>query len=142
MDAEAFLIDALVFQISAEDRAVLVTGCDTGFGHHLAVKLHSLGFVVFAACLNENCDGAVRLKNLGLETGRIHVIAMDVTNQKQVDEAYRYVHDHLPQLGLWGIVNNAGLGCVGFIEWIPLEMFEKVFSSKYPRKEWNITDCS
>lgn len=34
-----------------EGKAVLVTGCDTGFGHALAKHLHKLGFTVFAGCL-------------------------------------------------------------------------------------------
>lgn len=51
---------------------------------------------------------------------------MDVTNQEQVDEAREFVEKNLPESGLWGIVNNAGLGSVGFIEWVPMEVFEKV----------------
>nr|P86198.1 RecName: Full=D-beta-hydroxybutyrate dehydrogenase, mitochondrial; AltName: Full=3-hydroxybutyrate dehydrogenase; Short=BDH [Mesocricetus auratus] len=31
--------------------AVLVTGCDSGFGFSLAKHLHSKGFLVFAGCL-------------------------------------------------------------------------------------------
>ncbi|PNJ01956.1 BDH1 isoform 13, partial [Pongo abelii] len=32
-------------------KAVLVTGCDSGFGFSLAKHLHSKGFLVFAGCL-------------------------------------------------------------------------------------------
>lgn len=32
-------------------KAVLITGCDSGFGHALAKHLHKLGFTVFAGCL-------------------------------------------------------------------------------------------
>lgn len=35
----------------AEGKAVLITGCDKGFGHALAKQLHSKGFTVFAGCL-------------------------------------------------------------------------------------------
>ena len=92
----------------------------------MTVKLHSLGFIIFACCLNDQSDGAQELKKLGSTTGRIHVMKMDVTNQKEVDEAVKYVTQHLPQSGLWGLVNNAGRSYVSFIEWLPNDVYEKV----------------
>ena len=106
-------------------RAVLVTGCDTGFGHQVVIDLHAMGFTVFAGCLDDKSDGAQRLTNLGAETNRLHVIKMDITSQKQVDDARRFVESHLPPLGLWGIVKNAGLGNIGFIEWTSMEEYHK-----------------
>lgn len=41
----------LSFCIQVEGKAVLVTGCDKGFGHALAKQLHAKGFTVFAGCL-------------------------------------------------------------------------------------------
>lgn len=105
---------------------MLVTGCDTGFGHQVAMDLHDLEFIVFAGCLEEQSDGARKLRSLGKETGRLHVIKMDVTNEQQVEDARRYIQNHLPESGLWGIINNAGLGNVGFVEWTSLENFRKV----------------
>lgn len=43
------IIDCPHLQVSG--KAVLITGCDTGFGHALAKHLHKLGFTVFAGCL-------------------------------------------------------------------------------------------
>lgn len=37
--------------LQVRGKAVLITGCDTGFGHALAKHLHKLGFTVFAGCL-------------------------------------------------------------------------------------------
>ena len=65
-----------------------------------------------------------------LDSVRLHVINLDVTCQIKTDEALRYVEQNLPKLGLWGIVNNAGVGNCGFLEWIPLETFEKVIKIK------------
>lgn len=113
-------------QISTKDRAVLVTGCDSGFGNVLAERLHSVGFTVFACFLDDQSYASLDLQSKGSETGRLHVLKVDVTNQEHVDNARRYVESHLPPEGLWGIVNNAGLYNVGFLEWIPLEIFEKV----------------
>ena len=39
-------------------KAVLVTGCDSGFGFSLAKHLHSRGFLVFAGCLMKVRDGS------------------------------------------------------------------------------------
>jgi hypothetical protein len=35
----------------ARGRAVLITGCDTGFGHDLALELYRKGWKVYAGCL-------------------------------------------------------------------------------------------
>ena len=110
----------------ARGRGVVITGCDTGFGHLLAEKLHSLEFTVFACCLDNKSYGALGLQSLGNDTGRLHVIQMDVQNQADVDEARRYVETHLPVQGLWGLVNNAGRYSVGFLEWLSIEDYETV----------------
>lgn len=113
-------------KISTNGRGVLVTGCASGFGHQLAIKLHALGFTVFACCLDDESDGGRKLKSIGKDTGRLHVIKMDVTNEVEVRQAFLYVKDNLPRLGLWGLVNNAGRSYVSFIEWFPMEFYEKV----------------
>ena len=104
----------------------MITGCGNGFGHELAKSLHWIGFTVFAGCRNDRCVGAWSLKRLARETGRMHVIKMDVTSQREVDVALAYVKQHLPELGLWGLVNNAGCTNLGFAEWLPVENYKKV----------------
>ena len=56
----------------------------------------------------------------------MHVIHMDVNVQKDVDDARKYVENHLPLMGVWGIVNNADRYDVGFLEWLPVETYETV----------------
>ena len=51
---------------------------------------------------------------------------MDVTSQEEVDSAYKFVLNNLPPLGLWGLVNNAGIAFIGYAEWLPMHNFEKV----------------
>ncbi|XP_046656606.1 D-beta-hydroxybutyrate dehydrogenase, mitochondrial-like [Daphnia pulicaria] len=116
-------------QVTQEGRAVLITGCDSGYGYGLAKKLHAMGFTVFAGCLDEKSDGAIELKRFDEATGRLHVIRMDVTNQEHVDKALEYVKYNLPLQGLWGVVNNAAQSCcTGFLEWTSNEAYEKVMS--------------
>lgn len=105
---------------------MLITGCASGFGHQLATRLHGLGFTVFACCLNDQSDGGKQLREIGKDTGRMHVIKMDVTNDQEIEETRRYVERNLPELGLWAVVNNAGRSYVSFIEWLPTDVYEKV----------------
>ena len=88
---------------------MLITGCDSGFGHRTAIHLHRLGFTVIACCLDDQSQGAKDLKKLNDNEHRLHVVKMDVTSQKEVDEALDYVQSHLPTAtALWALVNNAG----------------------------------
>ncbi|XP_066987776.1 D-beta-hydroxybutyrate dehydrogenase, mitochondrial-like isoform X2 [Macrobrachium rosenbergii] len=82
-------------KISATGKSVLITGCDSGFGFQLALHLHRLGFDVFAGCLlaNHGGEGAEQLR--GVCSDRLHVIQLDVTNSKQLNEALRSVKDIL-----------------------------------------------
>lgn len=75
-------------------RAVVVTGCDTGFGHAIAKRFDEAGFTVFAGVLYPEKAGAMKLRAEGSE--RLHVIHMDVTKESQVQEAVDYVQKHLP----------------------------------------------
>ncbi|XP_041123897.1 estradiol 17-beta-dehydrogenase 2-like isoform X1 [Polyodon spathula] len=89
------------------NKAVLITGCDSGFGHALAKHLHKLGFTVFAGVLNAQGLGSEELKRSGSE--RLIVLQIDVTDTAQIEQAYYQVKLHIEETGLWGIVNNAGI---------------------------------
>ena len=103
-----------LFKISiSSDRGVLITGCDTGFGHQLAIKLDKLGFTVFAGCLHSDSDGA---KSLAQLSNKIHVIQMNVTSSDEVSRAMDFVMSK-SGVQLWALVNNAGVGHAAFAEW-------------------------
>lgn len=108
-------------KISLEEKGVLVTGCDTGFGHSLALQLADLGAVVFAGCLKSQEGGAVKLKGYR----NIHVVQLDITSDEEVTAALNYVSQNLPSQGLWGIVNNAGWSTFGHVEWMPIPICRK-----------------
>ncbi|XP_077862019.1 estradiol 17-beta-dehydrogenase 2-like [Saccoglossus kowalevskii] len=74
-------------------KSVLVTGCDSGFGHALAIYLDLLGFHVFAGCLFKDGEGAKELRNMCSE--RLTILQFDVTSQIQVDNALEEVNNKL-----------------------------------------------
>ena len=75
-------------------KAILVTGCDSGIGHELARHLDSLGFVVFAACLDTGSEGAQRLR---IEASpALKLVNMDVTKEDHVRHAVEYIRENLP----------------------------------------------
>ncbi|XP_071552182.1 LOW QUALITY PROTEIN: D-beta-hydroxybutyrate dehydrogenase, mitochondrial-like [Panulirus ornatus] len=113
------------FRVSSSGKAVVVTGCDSGFGHALALNLDQLGFRVFAGCLKADGEGADHLRQEG--SSRLHVLQMDVTNQDQLDKAVQHVKHLLPDGEvLWGLVNNAGVSAFGEVEWVSLDTFRQV----------------
>uniref|UniRef100_A0A8C8VNH4 Uncharacterized protein n=1 Tax=Pelusios castaneus TaxID=367368 RepID=A0A8C8VNH4_9SAUR len=107
-------------------RAVLITGCDSGFGHLLALRLHRLGFSVFAGCLQPGGEGAQRLQlEAASGPGRLRVLPLDVTRERDVAAAKELVQSNLPERGFWGLVNNAGISTFGETGWLPMETYEK-----------------
>ena len=73
-------------------RHVLVTGCDTGFGRSLALRLDRLGCPVFAACLT-----AEAARELDKETSeRVQTLQMDVTKDEDIERVVKEVTNSLP----------------------------------------------
>ncbi|XP_068931459.1 short-chain dehydrogenase/reductase family 9C member 7-like [Petaurus breviceps papuanus] len=122
----AFSVASHQKRIDVTGKAVLITGCDTGFGHSLALRLFHLGFTVFATCLFPDGEGAQRLRREAGDSCRLHVFKLDVTQDQDVADAKDFLLKRLPEKGLWGLVNNAGLGLCGEMEWIPFDELKKV----------------
>ncbi|KAL3877401.1 hypothetical protein ACJMK2_035112 [Sinanodonta woodiana] len=114
----------LAKRIKVEHQGVLITGCDTGFGHRLAMRLNSLGFTVFAGVLNPKDEGAEILKSNS--TGQLHVLKLDVTKEEDIKNALLYVEKHSANKGLWCLVNNAALNFVGDVEFCSMDMYRRV----------------
>lgn len=77
--------------------AVLITGCDSGFGHQLAQCLDRKGFVVFAGCLFPEGDGAQRLARQS--SSNLKILKLDVTSDEDVQQAKKTVQENLPVKG-------------------------------------------
>ncbi|CAG7835057.1 unnamed protein product [Allacma fusca] len=107
--------------VNPKGKAVLISGCDTGFGNETSKVLHKKGYHVLAGVLFEDGPGALQLKKLGID-----VFHMDVTK----DISMTYVEERLKAKStqLWAIITNAGLSTFGEVEWVPIDVHEKIFS--------------
>ncbi|KAL2804928.1 D-beta-hydroxybutyrate dehydrogenase, mitochondrial precursor [Daubentonia madagascariensis] len=109
-------------------KAVLVTGCDSGFGFSLAKHLHSKGFLVFAGCLmkDKGHDGVKELD--GLNSDRLRTVQLNVCSSKEVEKVVEIVRLSLkdPEKGMWGLVNNAGISTFGEVEFTSMETYKEV----------------
>ncbi|KAM9319929.1 retinol dehydrogenase 7-like [Gastrophryne carolinensis] len=105
------------------DKYVFITGCDTGFGNRLAKQLDQRRMKVLATCLTET--GA---ENLQKETSRrLQTRVLDVTDAEGVSSATKWVEHNVRNKGLWGLVNNAGIGIpTAPNSWLHKEDFTKV----------------
>nr|XP_050024302.2 dehydrogenase/reductase SDR family member 9-like [Dermacentor andersoni] len=92
---------------------VLTAGCDTGFGHLLAIRLAADGFRVYAGCLSTSSDGAAILRRIP----NVCVLQLDVTKEDDIEEAYVAITSDCSNTALWAVVSNAGVMTVGPLEW-------------------------
>ncbi|KAL3195134.1 hypothetical protein MRX96_045754 [Rhipicephalus microplus] len=109
--------------VDPKGKCVLITGCDTGFGHLLAMQLAREGFFVYAGCLDGNGAGAKYIKNVE----NTLVLQMDVTKEEEINQALEVVESHLDGKELWAVVANAGVAHLGYIEWQPMSRVRSIF---------------
>lgn len=95
---------------------VVVTGASKGIGRATALYLAQQGFHVFAGVRN-GADGEALVAAAG---PTITPLALDVTDQAQVAAAAATVHAAVGDVGLVGLVNNAGVAVAAPLEFIPL----------------------
>lgn len=100
-----------------ESRAVVITGASTGIGEACALRLDRQGWQVFAGVRKE-ADGE-RLTQQA--SGRLTPIMLDVTDEAQIRAAAESVRTAVAEAGLAGLVNNAGIGIGGPLEFLPLD---------------------
>ena len=114
-----------------KEGAVFITGTSTGIGNHAAISLAKAGYDVFATVRKQD-EAKNLLEPLSKEEEakkRMHVILLDVTNEKDIQKAFSEVSDFLNKTNkpLVGIVNNAGIPASLPAEFVTLPWFENVF---------------
>jgi len=94
-------------------RAVLITGAGTGFGLATALFLAKHGYRVYASVPDLGQQEAVMAAAAEHQV-RLHVLQLDVTDQASIQSAVNTVVAESE--GIYGLVNNAGIGLRGFFE--------------------------
>ncbi|XP_069089423.1 retinol dehydrogenase 7-like [Pleurodeles waltl] len=108
-----------------QGKYVLITGCDSGFGSLLARYLDRRGMHVLAACPTPK--GAEQLNEA--TSHRLQTVFLDVTKTDSVAVMAEWVKGQVGKKGLWGLVNNAGIGFpMAPNEWLTKEDYQKVIS--------------
>lgn len=83
-------------------KAILITGATTGIGRATAEHLAAEGYFVYAGARKDaDMEALNKIEN-------VMAVRLDVTNQDQIDDAAELIRDQ--GRGLWGLVNNAGVG--------------------------------
>eukprot|EP01041_Mallomonas_annulata_P008241 gene8241-16945_t len=105
---------------------ILITGCDSGFGALTALELTKLGYKVIATSLTkEGCD---RL------SGKVALsIICDVTRAIDIKTLAETTSESAANWGcdVWAVINNAGIGIMGNIDWQSLEAFQLTMNVNY-----------
>ena len=104
--------------------AALITGASSGIGRAAALRLESEGWTVFAGIR----DLAVSddLVEAASGSGSLTPVRIDVTDQASIDAARSLIAEEIGPRGLRGLVNNAGIGSGGPLEYLPLSTLRQV----------------
>jgi NAD(P)-dependent dehydrogenase (short-subunit alcohol dehydrogenase family) len=99
-----------------KQKAVLVTGSNSGLGLKMTQELSNNGFYVYAGVLHKHEMAAMnKMKN-------VTAVQFDVRNQGEIDAAAKFVKAQ--GRGLYGLINNAGVGVFGPLLETPVEQLQ------------------
>jgi short-subunit dehydrogenase len=104
-------------KLSSKVYTILVTGASTGIGNHLTKYLSKKGHMVYGGTRKDSdIEKLKKIKN-------VIPVKLDVTKPKQIQRALELITQK--GHGLYGLVNNAGIGGLGFFStWTDKDMFE------------------
>ncbi len=111
----------------SQDKAVLVTGASSGIGQATALELDRSGFRVLASV--RTAEAEARLRELA--SPRLEVLRIDLTKPDTISEAARIVETKVGDVGLWGLVNNAGVALTGPVEFLEPETWRQQFEVNF-----------
>jgi NAD(P)-dependent dehydrogenase (short-subunit alcohol dehydrogenase family) len=111
--------------VEAARKTVVVTGASSGIGRATALELERRGFLVFAGVRRPVDGEALRAEG----RGAIVPIEIDVTDERRIALAAAEIEARLGngRAALDGLVNNAGIGTAGPVEYISEQSLRRQF---------------
>ncbi len=106
--------------VNHSSRTALVTGCSSGIGRQVALRLHQAGLVVYATARR---PGTLT----GLAEKGIHVLALDVTDEASMVAAVDQIAGSRGQVDV--LVNCAGFELAGAVEETPAAEVRRLFDT-------------
>jgi NAD(P)-dependent dehydrogenase (short-subunit alcohol dehydrogenase family) len=103
-------------QDDAVQKAVLVTGANSGLGLRMTEELSKNGFFVYAGVLHKH---EMKVMN---EMENVAAVQFDVRNQAEIDDAVKFVEAQ--GRGLYGLINNAGVAVFGPMLEMPVDTLQ------------------
>ena len=126
-------------RINPSGRAVLVTGCDSGFGRLAALALRRRGFTVYAGCLTPaGCESLAREPGAAAAAGdgggggggaALVPCRLDVTKDADVEAVVATIRAGAAPL--WAVLNVAGVQLGALAEWSSQQQFEDSVQVNY-----------
>ena len=102
---------------------VLITGASTGIGRAVALRLDREGWRVFAGVRKPEDGEALKA---AATSGRLVPLIIDVTDADTITRAREEVDEAIGSTrGLNGLVNNAGIGVGGPVEFVELDEWRR-----------------
>jgi NAD(P)-dependent dehydrogenase (short-subunit alcohol dehydrogenase family) len=106
-------------------KSVLVTGASTGLGLETALHLAEQGFEVYASMRDDDSRG--KIEEAAARRGvSLQVLKLDIREQGEIDEAVAGIVERSG--GIYGLVDNAGVGLRGYFEDLSDEEIRELFN--------------
>jgi NAD(P)-dependent dehydrogenase (short-subunit alcohol dehydrogenase family) len=104
-------------------RAVVITGTSTGIGEACVARLLTGGWTVFAGVRRTTDADTLKTRY----DGDLRPVLLDVSDREQVQRAIDDIGRDVASSGLQGLVNNAGVGVGGPVEYVTEDDWRWVF---------------
>lgn len=93
---------------------IFITGASTGIGLASATTLSQLGFRIIAGVLPNEDTSALKAVNAT-------ILPLDITKHEMIIDVAERLKTELDGVGLYGLLNNAGIAISGPLEFVPME---------------------
>ena len=109
--------------MSGTERTILITGCSSGIGHHVAHALRGRGWRVLATCRKE--EDCQRLRDEGLESFRL-----DYEDEQSIEAGFEAAMERTGGQ-LDALFNNGAYAIPGAIEDLPAPALRQIFEANF-----------